>query len=376
MKPEPPPEPAIAAITGAHGFIGRNLVVRLHERGFATRQITRQMAPDEARQALAESEFVFHLAGASRPADPQEFLASNRDYAAFVADAIAAGVKRPLVICSSTIETQKHKEYYRSKRAGDAIMLDLAERDAATVAIYRLPNVFGKWARPNYNSVVATFSHNLGRDLPITVHDPQAPLPLLYVDDLIDQWLGLLQRPPRASGFVDPDGVHQTTVGPVAEQLRSFASGRKSGFVEEVGSGLGRALYATFVSALPEEAFSYRLGAHIDERGLFAEILKTTASGQFSFLTAHPGITRGGHYHHSKVEKFLVVQGRARFRFRHVLTGEIYELQTSGELPMVVETIPGWAHDITNVGDELMTCLLWANELFDPEHPDTVAMAV
>ncbi len=376
MKTEHPSQPAIVAVTGALGFIGRNLIVRLNEHGYITRSIDRQTPRDEVCSALAESDFVFHLAGVNRPADPVEFMVSNRDYTAFVADAIAASDKQPLVVCSSTVETETHKEYCRSKRAGDAIMLDLAQRGAATVAIYRLPNVFGKWARPNYNSAIATFCHNLARDLPITIHDPKAPLPMLYVDDLIDQWLDLLQTPPQASGFVDPVGVHQTTVGAVAEQLRAFASGRRSGFVEDVGSGLGRALYATFVSTLPEAAFSYPIGAHVDSRGLFAEFLKTAASGQFSFLTAHPGVTRGGHYHHSKVEKFLVVQGHARFRFRHVLTGETYELQTSGELPMVVETIPGWAHDITNVGEELMTCLLWASEVFDPDHPDTVAMAV
>ena len=374
MKSEQPPEPISVAVTGAGGFIGRNLLVRLRELGFTVHGITRDTPPDEARRVLGESAVVVHLAAANRPDDPAEFDATNRGYTSSVAEAIEAGGKRPLVIHCSSRKAGEQSDYGRSKQAGEAVMISLGARGAATVAAYRLPNVFGKWARPNYNSAIATFCHNLARGLPITIDDPEAPLSLVYVDDLIDQWIDLMRSPPSSSGVVDTRSVYPTTVGAVADQLRRFADWRKSGRVDDVGSGLPRALYATFIAALPEEAFSFPLERHVDGRGAFTEVLKTGASGQMSVLTAHPGVTRGGHYHHSKVERFLVVCGTARFRFRHILTGETKQLETSGDVPRVVETVPGWAHDITNVGDELMVSLLWANELFDPERPDTVAM--
>ena len=370
-----PSEPRVVAVTGAAGFIGRNLVVRLEELGHDVRQITRTTTLEDAEAALAAADAVFHLAGAVRPTDPEDF-ARTVAFASVVSGAIGRGGRRPLVVYSSSRKAGDHTDYGRSKRACEDAILQLGERDQATVAVFRLPNVFGKWARPNYNSCVATFCHNLARDLPIRIDDPAAPLSLLYVDDLIEQWRALIDAPPAASGYVDAQQVYDTTVGEMAATLEAFADGRRSGRIENVGSGLERALYATFVAALPSEAFSYPLVAHTDPRGSFAEVLKTRAGGQVSVLTAEPGAVRGGHYHHSKVEKFLVVHGQARFRFRHILNGETYELTTSAERPVVVETIPGWTHDITNVGDGVMVSLLWASEVFDRARPDTVLMPV
>ncbi len=370
------PESVAVAVTGAGGFIGSNLMVRLGELGFATRPITRETPEGEARGALGASDVIFHLAGENRPGDPADFLRANRDYTAWVADAIAAGGKRPLVICSSSAKAADDSDYGRSKLAGETVMLELAGRGLATTVIYRLPNVFGKWAKPNYNSAIATFCHNLARGLPIRIDDADAPLSLLYVDHLIDQWLDLLGPVPPSTGMIEPNQVHHTTVGAVAEQIRAFAAGRERGEVAEVGRGLIRALYATFISVLPEEAFSYPLVAHADPRGTFSEILRTPTSGQFSFLTAHPGVTRGGHYHHTKVEKFVVVHGEAQFRFRHILTGATHQIRASADCPVVVETIPGWTHDVTNVGDDVMVSLVWANEVFDRRRPDTVAMPI
>jgi len=368
-------ETRVVAVTGAAGFIGRNLVVRLRELGLDTRAITRDTPDPEALAALRAADVVFHLAGAVRPRDREEFARSDA-YAAWVALAVELGGRRPLVVCASSVRAGDDSDYGLSKRAAEEIMLRLADRGAATAAIYRLPNVFGKWARPHYNSAVATFCHNLARDLPIRIDDPDAPLALLHVDDLIDQWRALMAATPRQGGFIEPDHVHRTTVGQVARLIGAFAADRRAGRIGEVGVGLERALYATFVSHLPAEAFSYDLTAHTDPRGSFTEVLKTSASGQFSYFTAHPGVTRGGHYHHSKVEKFLIVQGRALFRFRHILTGDSHEIRTSAETPVVVETIPGWTHDVTNVGDDLMVSLIWANEVFDRERPDTVMMAL
>jgi UDP-2-acetamido-2,6-beta-L-arabino-hexul-4-ose reductase len=322
------------------------------------------------------SDVIFHLAAANRPESSDEYARSNRDYTRTVADAVAASPRRPLVIHSSTGKVGEPGEYASTKEQGEAILLDLAESGAATVAVFRLPNVFGKWARPNYNSAVATFCHNVARGLPIRIDDAAAPLSLLYIDDLIQRWLALLASPPAESGFINLRHVHRTTVGAIATQIAEIAEARKSGRVGSVASGFERALYVTYVSYLPPEDFSYALEQHTDARGTFAEVLKTASSGQFSFLTARPGVTRGGHYHHSKVEKFVVVHGRARFRFRQVLSGEECEIETAADEPFVVETIPGWTHDITNTGEDLLVALVWANELFDPERPDTIAMAL
>jgi UDP-2-acetamido-2,6-beta-L-arabino-hexul-4-ose reductase len=360
-------------VTGAGGFIGRNLVVRLRELGLEATPIGRDTPAEDIRCALAAADIVFHLAGVNRPDDRAEYVRVNRDYARRVADAIGEGGKRPLVVCSSSTKAGEDSDYGRSKLAGESAMLSLAVCGDATVAIYRLPNVFGKWARPDYNSAVATFCHNRARGLPVRIDDPDAPLSLLYVDDLIDQWIALIGAPP-ASGLIAPATVHHTTVGHVAGLIERFATGRAAGAVLEVGTGLERALYATFISTLPEEAFSYPLVAHVDPRGRFVEMLRTPASGQVSTFTAHPGVTRGGHYHHSKVEKFLIVHGEALFRFRHIVTGARHEVRTSAARPVVVETIPGWTHDVTNVGEDMMVALLWASEVFDRARPDTVAM--
>ena len=369
------PDTRTVAVTGATGFLGRNLVVRLSETDLRVLPITRDTPPQHAERIIAAADVVFHLAGAVRPTDQVEF-ARTADYTRGVADAIIRGGRRPLVIVSSSTRAADDSDYGRNKRAVEETLLDLSRNGLATIAICRLPNVFGKWARPNYNSVVATFCHNLARGLPIRVDDPAAPLTLLYVDDLIDQWRALIAAPPTQSGVVEAAAIHQTTVGEVEGLIRGFAGGRASGQVGSVGSGLERALYATFVAALPAEEFSYPLAAHTDARGSFIEMLKTPASGQVSYFTAHPGVTRGGHYHHSKVEKFLIVHGEALFRFRHIVSGDAHQIRTSAERPMVVETVPGWTHDVTNVGDGLMVSLIWANEVFDRERPDTVAMTL
>ena len=247
------------------------------------------------------------------------------------------------------------------------------------VHVFRFPNVFGKWCQPNYNSAVATFCHNTACGLPIQVNDPAAPVTLVYVDDVVNRFVQLLDGADAAAG---PDGFdsvtpqYTTTVGELARLVQSFKDSRTTLMTERVGTGLVRALYSTYMSYLPVASFAYTIPQHGDPRGVFAEMLKTPDCGQFSYFTAHPGMTRGGHYHHSKTEKFLVIKGQARFRFRHVQTGETHELQTSGDRATVVETVPGWSHDITNVGTDEMIVMLWANEVFDREKPDTVACTV
>jgi UDP-2-acetamido-2,6-beta-L-arabino-hexul-4-ose reductase len=247
------------------------------------------------------------------------------------------------------------------------------------VHIFRLPNVFGKWCKPNYNSAVATFCHNIARGLPIQVNDTAASVTLVYVDDVIARFVQLMDGADAATdavGFATVAPQYSITVGELARQIQTFKDSRSTLVTERVGTGLVRALYATYVSYLPVEEFKYTVPQYADPRGVFAEMLKTPDCGEFSFFTAHPGITRGGHYHHTKTEKFLVIKGQARFKFRHMETGQVHELCTSGDVSTIVETVPGWTHDITNIGADEMVVMLWANEVFDRERPDTFTCPV
>lgn len=368
-------------ITGANGFIGRNLRLRLAERPGCTMTLwTREDAAPSLRAAVEKSDVVIHLAGVNRPKEAGEFQSGNVEFTVTLAEALASAAKgadhRPRVIYTSSIQAAYNNPYGESKRAAELSLQRMATEHGHALHVFRLPNVFGKWSKPHYNSAVATFCHQVARDLPIEVHNENAPLQLIHVDDVIDRFLALIdgaQSQPDALGFESAGPVYSTTVGSVAEAIKAFRRSRDTGIIGPVGHGLERALYATYVSYLPVDAFDYPLVRHEDPRGVFVEMLKTQDSGQFSYFTAHPGITRGGHYHHAKTEKFLVIQGSACFRFRHMLTGETHEVHTTAESPRVVETVPGWTHDITNTGDKLMIVMLWANEIFDRQRPDTVA---
>ena len=364
-------------VTGADGFIGKNLRVALAEReGFEVLPVTRATKAAELAQAAARVDAIVHLAGVNRPQDPAEFTRGNADFTEHLCDALRANGRGVPVAFASSIQAERDNPYGQSKRAAEKHLIAYAADTSAPVAIYRLANVFGKWCRPNYNSAVATFCHNIARGLPIQINDPAAEVRLVYVDDVVEEFLRFLATPGPRAVDAQAGPVYASTVGDLARQIQTFAEVRHSLITERVGEGLVRALYATFVSHLPPAAFSYLVKEHGDERGVFVEMLKTKDSGQFSFFTSHPGVTRGGHYHHSKTEKFLVIKGRARFKFRHILTDETYLLDTSGGEPLIVESVPGWAHDITNIGDDEMVVMLWANEIFDRARPDTVMSKV
>ena len=368
-------------ITGANGFVGKNLQLHLAERKDV--QVVCFTRDDDLAQlpALLQGvDFAFHLAGVNRPQDPQEFVSGNVDLTqalckAVGALAVATGKPVPIVYTSSA-QAGRDNPYGHSKRGAEEALLAVARSHQVPVHIFRLPNVFGKWCKPNYNSAVATFCHNIARGLPIQVNDPAAPVKLVYVDDVIERFVHLMDG---ADTAVDADGFaamapqYTTTVGELARQIQAFKDSRETLMTERVGTGLLRALYATYVSYLPVELFAYPVPQHADPRGVFVEMLKTPDAGQFSYFTAHPGITRGGHYHHSKTEKFLVIKGQARFKFRHMQTGQAHELLTTGDKPEIVETVPGWTHDITNIGTDEMVVMLWANEVFDRARPDTFA---
>ena len=365
------------AITGANGFVGRNLLWRLQEGGFGDVAVIDRTADDETiRGQLDGADLVIHLAGVNRTDDPAEFQNGNAGYTGRICALAAATAKPPAIFYASTIRAADPTDYGRSKLAAEAHVDAYGKSTGAHVWNARLVNIFGKWARADYNSAVATFCHNIARGLPIRVNDPAAPLTLLYVDDLADRLLALVagERPP--SGMLDVGPLYQTTVGAVADMLHAIAAGRTDLSVPATGTGLARALYATFISYLPPEHFSYPVPVHSDPRGDFVEMLKTPDSGQFSYFTSAPGVTRGEHYHHSKVEKFLVLSGKAHFGFRHIESGERHEIVTEGGKPVIVETIPGWTHNVTNIGDSELVVMLWANEVFDRQRPDTMGMKV
>lgn len=361
-------------LTGADGFIGKNLQVALTEReGMTVLPVIRDTTTDALRVAVAQAEAVIHLAGVNRPQDPTEFDRGNADFTAQLCMLLLERGRKLPVAFASSIQVERDNPYGISKRQAEDHLADYSRRSGAPVAIYRFANVFGKWSRPNYNSAVATFCHNIARGLPIRIDAPSALVRLIHIDAVVQELLRFLEDPGQGVQFPDAGPVYTVTVGELARQIEAFGEVRQSLVTERVGTGLVRALYATYVSFLPQQAFSYPLPKHGDARGVFVEMLKTPDCGQFSYFTAHPGITRGGHYHHSKTEKFLVIKGRARYRFRHLITDEIVELEASGEEPVVVETIPGWVHDITNIGDDELVVMLWANEIFDRQKPDTVA---
>ncbi|WP_423192328.1 UDP-2-acetamido-2,6-beta-L-arabino-hexul-4-ose reductase [Cupriavidus sp. H18C2] len=368
-------------ITGADGFVGKNLRLVLAERKDVEVSVfTRADDPATLPARVGAVDFVFHLAGVNRPKDPAEFVSGNAGLTQALADALrqeaVANQRRVPVIYTSSTQAELGNAYGASKRDAEQVLFDLKESHQVPVHVFRLPNVFGKWCKPNYNSAVATFCHNIARDLPIQVNDPAAPVTLVYVDDVVQRFVQLMDGADAqvdAGGFATVTPQYSTTVGELADSIRAFRESRNTLMTDRVGTGLMRALYATYVSYLPVESFAYPVPQYGDARGVFVEMLKTPDCGQFSYFTAHAGITRGGHYHHTKTEKFLVIKGQARFKFRHMQTGETHELVTSGDKAEIVETVPGWTHDITNIGQDEMVVMLWANEVFDRARPDTFA---
>ncbi|MBF39160.1 UDP-2-acetamido-2,6-beta-L-arabino-hexul-4-ose reductase [Idiomarina sp. UBA4520] len=366
-------------ITGANGFVGKNLTAHIDEmEGIEYVKFTKDHKVSELNELLKGVDCVIHLAGVNRPENKSEFFEGNTDLTKELLKTLSEQPKPLPVIYSSSIQAERDNAYGKSKRQAEELVKSYAEDNATPAKVYRLANVFGKWCKPNYNSMVATFCHNIARDLPIQVNDADAKVKLVYIDDVVKEFIGAAcdlvsgkNKNEQNEKLSEVLPVYEQTVGSIAEQLRLFKNSRDTLVTEKVGDGFTRKLYSTYVSYLPKDRFSYEVPKHGDERGVFVEMLKTKDSGQFSFFTAHPGVTRGGHYHHTKNEKFLVIKGKAHFGFRHMVTNEYHELFTSGDKPEIVETAPGWSHDITNVGEHEMVVMLWANEIFDRDNPDT-----
>lgn len=363
-------------VTGSNGFIAKNLIQFLSEKPeIEILKAHRETTDQEFEQSVLAADWIIHLAGVNRPLNESEFAEGNTTLTEKIAQILQQANKKTPVILSSSIQVERDNPYGKSKLGGEQALVALNQAQGNPVYICRLANVFGKWSRPNYNSAVATFCYNVANDLPLQIHDENAVIRLVYVDDVVETFWNILNGQQVEQIFqVEPE--YQITVGDLAKVLNGFKASRDTLITDRVGTGLTRALYSTYLSFFKPEQFDYSVPKYGDARGVFVEMLKTPDAGQFSYFTAHPGITRGGHYHHTKTEKFLVIKGKALFKFKHVVTGEFYELETQGDEPRIVETVPGWTHDITNIGDDEMIVMLWANEIFDRNKPDTYAMPI
>ncbi|MDE5591012.1 MAG: capsular polysaccharide biosynthesis protein CapF [Acetatifactor sp.] len=367
-------------VTGAEGFIGKNLISWLERRGDVMVLPVDIGTPIEVLEEYCkECDFVYNLAGVNRPEHVEEFMAGNFGFATTLIETLKKHGNNCPVMNSSSIQAVLDNPYGRSKKAGEDMMLAYGKETGASVYIYRFPNVFGKWCRPNYNSAVATFCHNIAHGLPIQVNDRSTRMRLVYIDDVVEELLQALDGHPH----IDGDGycfvpmVHETTLGEIVDLLYGFRESRKNLMVPDMTVGsFEKKLYSTYLSYLPKDGFSYPLIMHEDVRGSFTEILRSADRGQVSVNISKPGIVKGNHWHQSKNEKFVVVSGSGLIRFRRHGEDEIIEYPVSGENLEVVDIPTGYVHEIVNTGTTDMVTLMWCNECYDPERPDTMAEKV
>lgn len=366
-------------ITGAGGFIGKNLVATLKTAGYTDLMLfERDDPPETLAEYAARAGFVYHLAGINRPKDPSEFYAGNAGLTETLLSLLdKAGNKAPVLVTSST-QAALDNDYGKSKAQAEQAIFAHGKATGAPVYVFRLPGVFGKWCRPNYNSVVATFCHNSANGLSLSVRDPEYRLPLVYIDDVVASFVAALDgNCTREGDYCVIPVVHETTLGHLAETIEGFAKNRETLDVPDQTPGsLEQKLYSTWLSYLPADRFSYPLNMHCDNRGSFTEFLHTPAHGQVSINISRPGIVKGNHWHHSKNEKFLVVKGTGVIRFRALDSTEVIEYHVSGDKLEVVDIPTGYTHNIENVGEDDMVTVMWANEVFDPDHPDTFFLPV
>ena len=373
-------------VTGAKGFVGRNLVSQLHNiqsgkarnYGMEGKELTVfeydvNSDASELDVYCRQADFVFNLAGVNRPKESSEFMKGNFGFASTLLDTLKKYGNTCPVMLSSSTQAAQDNPYGESKRAGEQLMFDYSKETGAKVLVYRFPNVFGKWCRPNYNSAVATFCHNIAHDLPIQVNDPDVVMNLVYVDDVVDELLAALNgREHRKGDYCEVPVVHTITLGSIAVLIKSFRRMSENLDVPDLSDAFTKKLYSTYLSYLPVEKFRYPLKMNVDERGSFTEIIRTADRGQFSVNISKPGITKGQHWHHTKNEKFVVVSGHGLIQLRKIGCEEIIEFEVSGDRIEAVEMIPGYTHNIINLSDtEDLVTVMWANESFDLNHPDT-----
>jgi len=366
-------------VTGARGFIGKNLIQvlkRLDDINII--EFDKEDSLSNLDEALNTVDFIFHLAGINRPERVSEFYEGNSDLTSELVRMISRkNIKIPVLMTSST-QVEKDSDYGRSKLKAENFLKEYSAEHSAPVYIYRLPNVFGKWSKPDYNTVIATWCHNIASGNDIRIDNRDTELSLVYIDDVVKEFISVLRNKGTelSTFYYDIPMVYRKTLGEISDLLYNFRANRNTLTIPPVGDGFERALYATYLSFLDRNNFSYPLTEHVDERGSFVEIIKTINSGQFSVSTSAPGITRGNHYHDTKNEKFLVIKGDAVIRFRHVHDAEIIEYKVSECNLQVVDIPPGYAHNITNTGEGEMILVIWANEVFNWNNPDTFFLEV
>lgn len=360
-------------VTGSAGFIGKNLLEHLGRiDGIETLALTRSSSSSDLQSMVDSADFVFHLAGINRPEKVEEFYQGNDGFTQKIVSMLQKSGKKTPILVSSSIQVDRDNDYGKSKLGSELALKEYSENTGAPVYIYRLPNVFGKWSKPNYNTVIATWCYNISRGVPVELSDESIELDLVYIDNVIEHFVRHIDENGKTGVIYDSvSPIYRQSLGAIKNLLYQFVDSRKNLLIPSVGRGFPRSLYATYLSFLPQDQFSYEIEGYRDERGTFYEFLKTHDSGQFSISTSAAGVTRGNHYHNTKNEKFLVIKGEASIKLRQIHGNEIVEYRVSDKVMEVVEMIPGYTHDITNIGGSDMVLLLWANEVFDRDNPDT-----
>lgn len=367
-------------VTGAKGFIGKNLIAELRNKNYQEiYEYDVDTRPELLEEYCRECEFVFNLAGVNRPKVQDEFMKGNFGFASTLLDYLKKYRNTCPVMVSSSIQAAFDNPYGRSKKAGEELMFSYEKETGAKVYVYRFPNVFGKWCRPNYNSVVATFCHNIANDLEIQIRERTAMLNLVYIDDVVEELINAMEGNAHRNeeGYCYVEKVHTVSLGEIADLIYSFKESRVTKNIPDMTEGsFSKKLYSTYLSYLPKDKFSYPLKMNVDERGSFTEIIRTKERGQFSVNISKPGITKGNHWHHSKNEKFVVVSGKGLIQFRKIGSDEIISYHVSGEKIEVVDIPTGYTHNIINEGDKDLVTFMWCNECFNPEKADTYFLRV
>ena len=359
-------------VTGSKGFVGRNLCSVLRRReDIELYEYDVNNKPEDLDSALGKVDCIIHLAGVNRPEDPKEFETGNAGSLKEICSKLQELGRAPNFILSSSIQVELDNPYGKSNRSAEEVLKCFAETTGAGCVVYRFKNLFGKWCRPNYNSVTATFCHNIANGLPIHISDPENEIELTYIDDVVEAFISELETVSPGFRFAQPLPSKCIGLGELAEKIRSFREMRTSLNLPDFRDTFERALYGTYLSYLNDKEFEYGLEKRSDQRGSLAEFLKSSSMGQIFVSRTKPGITRGDHYHHTKTEKFLVLQGTAVIRFRHIEGDDILEYRVRGEDYRVLDIPPGYTHSIENVGQDELVTLFWASEVFDPGKPDT-----